>query len=381
MNTPQDLGPNQKLINQAGSKNQLMTPAMVLDLDILEANIHRMAEFVKSKGLSLRPHSKTHKSIAVARKQIAEGALGVCCATLGEAEVMVSGGIEGVLITSPIVQPAKVDIVTALNGRAQGLMVVVDNMENLRALESASAAAEQVLRVLVDVDVGLHRTGATTVEQAVSVARHAQESAHLAFAGIQGYGGHLQHIGSFDERTVTTKADLQPLFDVRDALREQDLEPAIISGGGTGTHNIDTELDLFTELQAGSYTVMDVQYLAVQPKAESWSFRSALVIRATVVSANHEGSATIDAGLKCFATDGPRPGFASGVPVGAHYEYFGDEHGRVVFTGANEQLNLGDVVNCVVPHCDPTINLHDIYHCVRGDTLVDIWPVDARGRH
>ena len=154
-----------------------------------------------------------------------------------------------------------------------------------------------------------------------------------------------------------------------------------MSGGGTGTHDIDPELGLFTELQCGSYTVMDVQYLEVQAKADSWKFRSALVVRATVISANHEGSVTIDAGLKCFATDGPRPAFANGVPVGAHYEYFGDEHGRVVFTGSNEQLNLGDVVNCVVPHCDPTINLHDIYHCVRGDMLVDIWPVDARGRH
>ena len=381
MTTTRDLGPNQHLIGKKDSKRRLMTPAMVLDLDVLEANITRMAAFAADNGLALRPHSKTHKSIAIANKQIEVGALGVCCATLGEAEVMVGGGVAGVMITSPVVQDVKVETVAALNARADGLMVAVDCMANVVALEAAAAVTGTPVRLMVDVDVGLHRTGTTEVGQAVEIARKATDSEHLEFAGIQGYGGHLQHIGAFSDREAATRRDLQPLVDVRDALVGEGLAPPIVTGGGTGTHDIDAKLDLFTELQVGSYTVMDVQYLDVEPQSDAWNFASALVVRATVVSANHDGSATIDAGLKCFATDGPVPNFAGGTPVGSEYQYFGDEHGRVVFEGANEKLDLGGTVDCVVPHCDPTINLHDVYHCVRGDMLVDIWPVDSRGRH
>ena len=153
-----------------------------------------------------------------------------------------------------------------------------------------------------------------------------------------------------------------------------------MTGGGTGTFGIDRKRGLFTEHQAGSYCVMDVEYGRVQLFEDQMSpFKTALTLCCTVVSANVPGHATIDAGFKCFATETVPPEFSSGTPPGATYDWFGDEHGKVVFASSNDSLPLGAKVELVTPHCDPTLNLHDYIHCVRGDVLVDIWPIDARG--
>lgn len=381
MSDSRDLGPNTALIGEPGSRETLITPALVLDLDAMERNIERMAAFSKEKGIALRPHSKTHKSLAIARLQVEAGALSVCCATLGEAEIMAGGGIKDVLITSPVVSDRKIEALMALNTRAEGLMCVVDDMTNLQSMDAAAGQAGKPLAVVVDIDAGLHRTGAATAADSVALAKAAAAADNLRYAGVQSYAGHVQHIENFAARRQASADNLAVLRESLEALASDGPQPGIVTGAGTGTHDIDAEMGLFTELQVGSYAVMDVEYLDVEPGGEAWRFEPALFVRARVVSANHVGSATIDAGLKCFATDGPKPTFAQGTPVGASYEYFGDEHGRVVFAGANERLLPGDAVECVVPHCDPTVNLYDVYHCVRGDTLVDIWPVDARGRH
>ncbi|MEE8172613.1 MAG: DSD1 family PLP-dependent enzyme [Alphaproteobacteria bacterium] len=382
MANAKELGPNTPLIGQPGSRARLMTPALVLDLDAMEGNIARMQGFSEEHDISLRPHCKTHKSIAIARLQIEAGALGIGAATLGEAEIMGGAGIPGVLVTSPVIADTKIDALMALNREAEGLMQTVDNMENLRALDAAAGQAGAPLNVVIDVDVGLHRTGAFSVADAVALVEAAVAAGNLKYSGVQGYAGHIMHIEDYQERRETNIADTKPLNDTCAALAEKNLTPAIVTGAGTGTYDIDATLGVMSEMQVGSYVVMDVEYRDVHCQGgEGWLFEPALFVRATVVSANHDGHATIDAGLKCFATDGPLPDFASGAPIGSSYGYFGDEHGRIAFAQANQRLALGDAVECIVPHCDPTINLHDVYHCVRGDTLVDIWPVDARGRH
>ena len=382
MANAKDLGPNGALIGQPGSRARLMTPALVLDLDGLERNIEGMRSYAAEKNIGLRPHCKTHKSIAIARLQIAADALGIGAATLGEAEIMGGAGIAGVLVTSPVIADNKIDALMALNRHADGLMQTVDNVMNLRNLDAAAGQAGLSLNVVVDVDVGLHRTGAASVADAVALVEATVAAENLNYAGVQGYAGHIMHIEDFQQRRETNIADTKPLNDTCAALAEKNLTPAIVSGAGTGTYNIDAELGVMSEMQVGSYVVMDVEYRDVHcDGARDWLFEPALFVRATVVSANHDGHATIDAGLKCFATDGPLPDFASGAPIGSSYGYFGDEHGRIAFARANERLAVGDAVECIVPHCDPTINLHDFYHCVRGDTLVDIWPIDARGRH
>jgi D-serine deaminase-like pyridoxal phosphate-dependent protein len=374
--------PNQALIGVAGGRWQLNTPALVLDLDALERNVAAMAAHCQTTGQALRPHAKSHKCTAIARLQKKAGALGVCCATIREAEVMVNAGVDGVLITSPVASEPKVARLMALHAANESLMVATDTPENVASLSAAAAASgvRRPLEVVVDFDVGTHRTGAAGEEDVVALARAIDENEELRFAGVQAYYGHIQHIEDFGERTRAVASEAARLKAVVAALNEAGLAPAIVSGGGTGTHDIDHREGVFSELQAGSYLFTDVQYnVCALTETEPNPFEPALFVHASVVNNVHDSHAIIDAGLKSFATDGPAPEFSSGAPIGATYRFFGDEHGAVVYGDANERLPVGAQVACVVPHCDPTVNLYDAYHCVRGDTLVEIWPIEARG--
>lgn len=376
-----DLGPNVSLIGSPGSRDELTTPALVLDLDALERNIRAMADHCRGAWLSLRPHAKTHKSVRIAKLQIEAGAVGICCATIGEAEVMVRAGIAGVLVTSPVVQPAKIGRLVALNSTAKDLAVVVDNARNAVELGVAAESLRRPLRVVVDFDVGLGRTGVAGLEEGVRLARIIRDCRGIEFAGVQAYAGHLQHIAGYPQRKDAASEQLRRLTEFVGALEREGMKPPIVTGGGTGTADIDPHAGIYTELQAGSYTVMDVDYETVElgQSGRRLAFEPALFVRTTVVSNNARGMVTTDAGLKRFATDGPKPRIARGAPAGAIYAFSGDEHGCVVFTDATQSLEIGAALECVVPHCDPTVNLYDVFHCVRGDKLVGIWPVDARG--
>jgi D-serine deaminase-like pyridoxal phosphate-dependent protein len=379
-----DLGssPNESLVGIPGGRSRLSTPALVLDLDILERNIAAMAAHCEATGQALRPHSKSHKSVAIARTQKAAGSSGVCCATIRETEIMVGAGIESVLTTSPVSTPTKIARLMALHDATEHLMVVSDTSENVAALAEATAGCDagRPLAVLVDFDVGLHRTGAADAAAAVALAQQIDAADSLRFAGVQAYYGHLQHIADYAERVAAVAGESERLTVTVAALTEAGLAPPLVTGGGTGTHDIDHRDGVLTELQAGSYIFADVQYNAVAlTESEPRPFGSSLTVAASVVNNIHDTHAVIDAGLKSFATDGPAPEYATGAPIGSTYRYMGDEHGAVVFGEANDRLEVGAPVSCVVPHCDPTVNLWDVYHCVRGDTLVDIWRVDARG--
>jgi D-serine deaminase-like pyridoxal phosphate-dependent protein len=370
---------NERFIGVTGGREQLSTPALLLDLDAFERNVAAMAAQMQNSGLALRPHAKAHKSIKVAQRQIGAGAIGICCATLGEAEVLGAAGVPGLLVTSPVVTPAMVSRLVAMPDE---VMVVVEDPANTAALEQAFAAAGRRLPVLVEVDVGQRRTGVASPQQAVELARRIAASPHLEYRGIQAYWGHLQQMLDFDERRRVVQRQAEIVRAVVAALREAGFLPAIVTGGGTGTALIDAELGLFTELQPGSYLFMDSSYsrAALWPGGKS-PFEVSLYVRANVVSVNRADHAVINAGLKSFATDSGLPFAARGAPAGVTYKFMGDEHGALVYgeTG-NARLGLGDGVECVVSHCDPTVNLYDFLHCVRGDRLVEIWRVDARGR-
>lgn len=374
-----DPGPNAHLVGVPGSRQQLDTPALLIDLPALEANIQAMADHCATVGQRLRPHTKTHKSVEIARRQVEAGAVGVCCATLGEAEVMGRAGIPGVHITSPVVRPNRVARLMALNAVAKGLSVVVDHPDNLNALEAAATAAGETLGIMVDIDVGSRRTGVPSAQQAVALAQQVDASASLYLVGVQAYAGGLQHIYDWDERVKRARDVADFIGEVRRQLTVAGLEPPIFSGGGTGTHAIDCTQGALNELQAGSYVFLDTDYQAVtQAGAAAGRFREALFVQSSVVSAAQEDCVTTDGGLKAFATDCGLPELRRGAPEGATYSFAGDEHGRITFAGS-ERLELGAVVECLSPHCDPTVNLYSVYHVVDGDTLVDIWPVDTRG--
>lgn len=371
---------NRQLIGVTGARSRLATPALVIDLDIFEKNIELMAAHCRQQGLGLRPHAKTHKSLAVARAQIAAGALGVCCAKLGEAEVMGAGGVESILITSPVVAAQAIGRVMALNRRISDLMLVIDNMENAQVLEAAARAEGQTLKVLVDLDPGLHRTGVAPGEPALALGRFIHQSKGLVLRGIQSYAGHVMHIEDFAQRREKSHAAMNLLGATRDAFKAAGLPTDIITGGGTGSYNIDPQMKVLTELQGGSYIFMDRQYLDV-PMADGapMPFGVSLSVQMSVISNNTGNLATTDAGFKAFATDAEPPVLLSGAPEGAAYFFFGDEQGGIILP-EGEKLPLGAILTAMTPHCDPTVNLYDAYHVVRSDMLVDIWPIEARGR-
>jgi 3-hydroxy-D-aspartate aldolase len=371
------------LIGQPGSRAALNTPALVLDVDALDANIAAMAELASSRGIGLRPHAKTHKSVDIARRQVAAGAIGLCCAKLGEAEVLTDAGIGHLLITSPVVSVPAVARLAALHGRAEGLLVAVDHPDAVDALAAAVAGTGRPLDLIVDVDPGIHRTGVASAAAAVALAGRIDGHDALRFAGVQFYCGFEQHIGPFAERRAAIDERTGYLRTVLDDLAGAGVPAPLVTGGGTGSHRIDLDLGVFTELQVGSYVFMDREYLDCDltgADADGPPFRTALTVDSRVISANAPGMATIDAGLKSFATEAGPPMIVAGAPDGARYAFMGDEHGAVLGPERTTRLPLDHLVTFAVPHCDPTVNLYESYHVVRGDTLVDIWPVSARGR-
>jgi 3-hydroxy-D-aspartate aldolase len=373
--------PNAGLLGRPGGRAALDTPALVIDRSALDRNIAAMAAHARATGVALRPHVKTHKSVAIARRQIAAGALGVSCVTLGEAEVMVRAGIAGVHITSPPVTAAKIARLAALAcAPHQGLSVVVDHAANVAALSAALHGAPSPLPVLVDVDAGQGRTGCT-FDAAPTLARAVQAAPGLRFAGIQAYAGHLQHVPSRAERRERSLRLADRLRHLLQELARNGLASSVVTGGGTGTFDLDPEARVFTELQVGSYVFMDVEYVrALADGRNAPPFETSLFVATAVVSVNQPAYVVTDAGLKSFATDGPTPEPARGAPPGSRYEFFGDEHGKLFVPPGAPRPALGSVIECVTPHCDPTVNLHDVFHVVDGDTLVELWPVDARGK-
>lgn len=369
---------HQSLIGKPGSGAELNTPVLVLDRDALDRNIRKMADLARAHGVSLRPHAKTHKSIDIAKRQIAAGAVGICCAKLGEAEALAEGGIEYILITSPVVSAPAIARLNALNERIRDLAVVVDNVANVVTL---AASMSRPLHVLIDIDSGTRRTGVSSVEAAVQLLDAIREHANLRYRGVQMYCGMQQHLTDYQFRAEAIGYLMQYLQSFIAALTAQGGAPQVITGVGTGSHFIDAALGVFNEWQVGSYVFMDGQYMDCDlDNRGSPPYECSLFVDARVVSANSPGMATVDAGYKAFATDADNPGVIAGAPQDSTYTFMGDEHGAVADMEMKYVWNIGDIVRLVVPHCDPTVNLYDAYHVVSGDTLVEIWPVTARGR-
>jgi D-serine deaminase-like pyridoxal phosphate-dependent protein len=371
---------NEDLVGVPGGRKKLQTPALVIDLNAFERNLARMTAHAHAAKIALRPHAKTHKCVEIAKLQIAAGALGVCAAKLGEAEALAQGGVPSILITSPVVTERGIARLIALNERLDELIVVCDNADVAARLDEAADAAGKRLKVLVDIDPGMSRTGIRRENASPLVAQVARSRA-LEYMGLQCYAGNLQHLESPNERREKSLASMKELGELRDQLTRNGLPPKILSGGGTGTFDIDPDARVLTELQVGSYIFMDRQYNEVWEKpGDRVPFETSLYVQTTVISANRNHLATTDAGFKSFATDAGPPQIASGAPKGASYFFFGDEQGGITYQDESQKLRPGDVVSCVVPHCDPTVNLYDVYHAVRGDTLEGLWPIEGRGR-
>src|ERR1700761_7723234 len=371
---------NSDLIGVSGGRALLQTPALVIDLDAMERNIAAMAAHAAKNNIALRPHAKTHKCSEIAKKQMDAGALGICCAKLGEAEALAEAGVDSILLTSPVVTDRGIARVIALNAKIGELRVTCDNAKIAARWEDAARTAGKKLRIVVDIDPGLGRTGIRPGDGAIALVEQIVKSPDLEFAGLQCYAGQVQHMESPNERRAASLNAMKELAELRDQLKAKGISIPLLSGGGTGTFDIDPDANTLTELQVGSYVFMDKQYNDGGEKpGQRVPFEPSLFVQTTVISANREGLATTDAGFKAFATDAGAPTIFSGAPEGANYFFFGDEQGGVFYSSANGKLDVGAVINCIVPHCDPTVNLYDRYHCVRGDTLESIWTIEARG--
>jgi D-serine deaminase-like pyridoxal phosphate-dependent protein len=362
-------------------RDEIPTPALLLDLDRFERNLVRMAAHARAAGKAIRPHAKTHRCPEIARRQIAAGALGVACAKLGEAEVMAGAGLRGLLITTPIVPEAKIQRFLALLREAPDTMVVVDHADNVAALGRAASAAGVTVGVLIDVDVGTRRTGVQPGEPALALARAVMAAPALRLRGLQGYAGHCAHVMGWSARRTASHAALAPLMATRARLEGAGLPVEIVAGASTGTYDIDSELAGLTELQSGSYCVMDIDYRRIGGRGGEalTDFEMALTVVATVVSVPTAERAIVDAGLKAFSTDKPFPPEAVERP-GLAYEFAGDEHGRLVIVDRDRAVRLGERIEFFPPHCDPTFNLYDRIHAVRGREVEAVWEIAARGR-
>jgi D-serine deaminase-like pyridoxal phosphate-dependent protein len=363
------------------NRDEIPSPALLLDAARFERNLARMAEHVRKTGKQIRPHAKTHRCPEIARRQIAAGALGVACAKLGEAEVMSAAGIRGLLVTTEIVTPMAIARLVRLVEGAPDTLVVVDNATNIDALASAMTAKGITLNVLIDIDVGGRRTGAQPGEPALALARAIGRHPSLRLRGLQGYAGHCAHVMGWGARREASHKAMAPLMETRTLFEQSGLPVEIVAGGSTGTYDIDVDLPGLTELQSGSYCVMDLDYRRIGSRASEalTDFDMALTVVATVVSVPTADRAMVDAGLKAFSTDKPFPPEAVERP-GITYEFAGDEHGRLTITDPSRAPRLGERIEFFPPHCDPTFNLYDRVYVVRGQTVESVWPIAARGR-
>lgn len=362
-------------------KLDLDTPCLVLDLDILEVNIGKMQAVAGRAAKNLRPHAKTHKCSALARKQIEAGAIGICVAKVSEAEALVKAGLDGILITGPVVTPKKIRRLVDLLAAAPSLMAVVDHRDGADRLASALREQNRSMDVLLDVDIGLHRTGVKPAD-ARELAGHILSLPALRLRGIQAYAGHVQHLRSYADRRTESHKCLQEAVPVFRELRAAVESCAIFSSSGTGTYDIDLAVPEVTEFQVGSYVCMDTQYQAIgsaDDAAAFTAFAPALRLLTTVISRNQDGFVTVDAGLKALYRDGGVPRVMGAGHSGMVYDWFGDEYGKVTCPGHAGLPAIGTVLELVVSHCDPTINLFDRFYLAKGADVVGTWPIDLRG--
>jgi len=333
---------------------------------------------VADTGVRVRPHAKTHKCAELARQQVEAGAVGVCCAKLGEAEVMLAGNVNDVLITNEIVGESKIRrLARVARGYAPArLGVCLDSIDVARQTAAICASEQVTIDAYIEVDVGQNRAGLTDSAAIVELARLLHENASYNFRGLHAYAGLAQHRRGVPERRAAAEAAAARAARARDAILAAGLPCEVVTGGGTGTLAYDIRSGVYTEVQPGSYLFMDVDYAKNEQDSQAPQFEVALFVLASVMSLQ-DGRATLDAGLKAFSTDmGPaQPAFD-----GWRVRNVSDEHTVLMRSEDGTAIKLGDKALLVPSHCDPTVNLHEWIVATRKGRVEAVWPIDARGK-
>lgn len=355
----------------------LPTPCLLLDRNALLGNLRTMRDLLSARGKHLRAHAKTHKCSRVATLQCEHGAIGICAAKVSEARQLITKGIRHVLLTGPAVTAAAHQTVLDCAEADARFIATVDNLENASRLSALFAAKGRRLRCLIDLDLQFGRTG-IPLSEIPEFFEALRQLPALEILGIQAYAGHIQHIVGYTQRRDANRTCLEIAAEAVAVLRARGLTDPILSVGGTGSCQFDSTHPDVTEIQAGSYALMDAEYFQIgaenQPRFED--FAPALTVLTTVVSTNQKPFVTVDAGLKALYRDGATPEVCGS---GLAYDWFGDEYGKIFSPVAAPLPRLGEQLRLIVSHCDPTVNLFDQFFVVEDGKVVDLWPIDLRG--
>ena len=355
-----------------GSVDELETPALLVDLDVLEGNIRRMAGTFREAGVGWRPHTKAIKIPALAHRLLAAGAHGITCAKLAEAEVMAQAGIRDILITGPVVGRRKVARLALLALQADPI-ATVDCTEHVDALDEAARTYGSRVRVVIEVDIGMHRCGVQPGEPVVALAREIHERRGLRFAGLMAWEGHALRVTPIEEKRRVVEASVGLLLDSAHRCREAELPVEIVSCGGTGTYPLSAAVGGITEVEAGGGIYGDLVY-----RSYGIDHPQAMTVLATVISRPTPTRVVTDAGFKSLGTAHTLPQ-AKGLE-GVTSVKFSAEHGTAELEQPNESPRVGDRLEWYVGYTDSTVFLHDVLYGVRGGIVEVAWPILGRGK-
>lgn len=362
------------------SKWDLDSPALCVDLTKMEQNIKAVHTRLQGTGVAVRPHVKTHKCPAIAKMQIAAGAIGVCSAKLGETEVMLNNGIRNVLMTGVNVSVPKIQKAMALRKKHKGFIQAVDNPQNVQDLQDAAKAVGIIADVVVDIDV-IRRSGVAPGAPALALAQMIDKMPNLRFCGILAYDGGVQHVTGFNTRKEQALRNFEPVVKTYEMMKAAGLNMEIFSGAGTGTYDIMTGIPGFTDVQVGSYLFMDRQYMEIGGSKNETvfdDFAPSLTVMTTIINSYHPGRLITDSGSKALTLNKPNA-LVIGEPD-FNYSAGSDEYGTITFEKSSKSYKVGDKLEVIIPHCDPAVNLYDFMYGIRNGKVESILPILGRGK-
>ncbi|MAC41222.1 MAG: hypothetical protein CMJ05_05470 [Pelagibacterales bacterium] len=367
---------------------KIHTPSLIVDRKCLIKNIQTMSKFASKNGINIRPHAKSHKMSSIAKLQLENGAIGICVATLYEAEVMVKNKIKGVLLTTPITNKHDKERLKHIIESSKSFMMIIDNIISIKYLESISKNLKNNINLLIDCDImkigsnKISRTGVGNIKEIINIAYQINKNNNLNYMGITAYAGDIQHINNYQKRKIETTFRHDYLNKIINSLNKKNLSPKIISGGGTGSHEIDAKSKLYTELQPGSYIYSDAEYDKVSIYESKFNpYKPGLFIATSIISIINKKSFIVDAGLKALSKDSHLLPVPSGkFLIGSKYNFMGDEHGKITLPNNCKIIPvLGETVFIQPAHCDPTVNLYNNCKVIKNNKVEEIWKIDARG--
>ncbi len=358
------------------TKDVLPTPCLVVDQDLFQKNLKTMWDTTKANGIAIRPHVKIHKSVDVARIQLAHGGIGLTCATIAEAELMSNAGLKNVMWTKQPASRNNIERTVALSKKDPTFMFVVDDPVVFDWVEQAAAAENAHLKVLVSVNAGGSRQGIDNGQPALELAQKVASSKRMQFEGIMAYAGGAAHTRTFEKRREESARLMAAPRETVELCKKSGLPVNIFTGGSTGTYNIDHENGL-TELEVGSYVFMDTRYFVIGGKGDDTTyndFEGAMTVLTTVDSKRHPNQATTDYGNKAAVRTTDKVKGMPSIEVGIQ----GAEYGGLKWKDGDHDFKLGDRVEIYCTVLDDSTNYYDRYYVAKGDQIVDVWPIMGR---